>query len=113
MAKSWFPKPVGPRAALSDLTALIFQQHRRHRLVFLTLSIGITSLIVTGFVIEARDKNLIPGPKTIYVSDWKTTRTDAEIIAQQKIDSAERRAWKEERRRQFQRLDKAMTRWGF
>ena len=49
MAKSWFPKPVGPRAALSDLTALIFQQHRRHRLVFLTLSIGITSLIVTGF----------------------------------------------------------------
>jgi hypothetical protein len=113
MAKTrWFPRPVGPRAAMADFRALLFQQHRRHRLVFLTIAIGITSTIITGFIVESRDRSLLPGPQTIYVSDWAATRTDAEIIAQQKIDQKALHEAREERRRQFQKVDDDLKKLG-
>ena len=113
MAKTrWFPRPVGPRAVVADFRALLFQQNRRHRLVFLTIAIGITSTIITGFIIESRDRSLLPGPQTIYVSDWAATRTDAEIVARQKIDAKELHAAKAERRRQFQKVDDDLKKLG-
>jgi hypothetical protein len=114
MAKTrWFPRPVSPRTAIADFGALLMQQDRRHRLVFLTIAIGITSTIVTAFIVESRDRSLLPGPQTVYVYDWKATRTDSEIVAQQKIDQKALHEAKEERRQQFKRLDDKLTRLGF
>jgi hypothetical protein len=107
----WFPRPAGPRAVWEDLRGL-FSAKGRHKLVFLTISIGITSTIMTGFIVESRDRSLLPGPQTIYVSDWHADRTDAEIKAQQKIDMKELKEAREERRRQFQKLDDALKRLG-
>lgn len=113
MAKTrWFPRPVSPAAAFADFRALVFQQDRRHRLVFLTMAIGITSTIITAFIIESRDRTLLPGPQTIYVSDWHADRTDAEIQAQQKIDAKALHEAKEERRRQFQKIDDDLKKLG-
>lgn len=107
----WFPRPASPRAFWTDLRAFLLAQER-HKLVFAAIAIGITSLIVTGFIVESR-YGVLPGPQTIYASDWSTSRTDAEIIAQQKIDAKALHAAKAERRRQFQKVDNAMTRMGF
>ena len=107
----WFPRPAAPKTLLADIRAM-FGGSRRYRLVFGVLAIGMTSAIITLFVIDSHD-NIFPGPSTIYVSDWNADRSDAEIVAQQKIDMAKIHAAKAERRRQFQKLDDAMTSMGF
>lgn len=107
----WFPKPAGPRAVWADLRALVSAKER-HKLVFMTVAIGITSTIVTGFIVESRDRSLLPGPQTVYVANWRADRSDAEIQAQQKIDMKELKAAREERRQQFQRIDDSLKRLG-
>jgi hypothetical protein len=106
-----FPRPAKPKALLADLRGL-FAANRRHKLIFGAMAIGMTSLIITGFIVESRS-GVLPPASTIYASDWSENRTDAEITAQQKIDQKEIEAAKAERRRQFQKVDDAMTRWGF
>ncbi|NIJ07947.1 hypothetical protein FHS31_001557 [Sphingomonas vulcanisoli] len=108
---SWFPRPAAPKTLLADLRG-VFTGTRRHLLVFGAMAIGMTSAIITLFVIDSHD-NIGPGPQTIYVSDWSANRTDAEIIAQQKIDMVAIHKAKEERRKSFQRVDDAMKAWGF
>jgi hypothetical protein len=108
---AYFPRPARPKALLADFKAM-FAANRRHKLIFGAMAIGMTSLIVTGFILEARN-GILPGASTIYVSDWSATRTDAEIVKQQKIDQKDVEAYKAERRRQFKKVDEAMTRWGF
>jgi len=105
-----FPRPAKPKALLADIRAA-FGGDRRHRLIFAALAIGMTSLIVTGFIVESRS-GILPGASVIYASDWNENRTDAQIQAQQKIDQKELDAAKAERRRQFKKVDDAMTRWG-
>ena len=41
-----------------------------------------------------------------YVELYAPTRTDADIIVSQKQDSAERKAFREEKKRQFQAIEK-------
>lgn len=108
---SWFPRPAAPKALFADLRTA-FGGTRRHRLVFGALAVGMTSAIITLFVIDSHD-NIGPGPQTVYVSDWNANRSDAEIQAQQKIDMAAIHKAKEERRKGFQRVDDAMKAWGF
>jgi hypothetical protein len=107
---AYFPRPARPKALLADLRGL-FATNRRHKLLFGAMAIGMTSIIVTGFIVESHS-GVLPGPSTIYVSDWSVNRTDAEIIKQQTIDQKELDAAKAEKRRQFQKVDDAMTRWG-
>ena len=107
---AYFPRPARPKALLADLRGL-FAVNRRHKLLFGAMAIGMTSLIITGFILESRS-GVLPGRSTIYAADWSESRTDAEIIKQQKIDQKEVDAWKANRRRQFQKVDDAMTRWG-
>jgi len=107
----WFPKPASPRTLLNDSLAF-FTSKGRYRLVFLTIAIGITSTIITAFILESRDRTLLPGPQTIYVSDWHADRTDAEIKAQQAIDMKELKAAREERRRQWQKVDNDLKKLG-
>ena len=58
-------------------------------------------------------------PDIIYVQQWRLDRSEADILAQQKIDSAakaKRQAevdrLNEQKRASFKRIDDAMKRWG-
>ena len=108
---AYFPRPAKPKALLADLRGL-FAANRRHKLLFGAMAIGMTSIIITGFILESRS-GILPGASTIYAADWSANRTDAEIIKQQKIDQKIVNDYKAERRRQFQKVDDSMTRWGF
>ena len=107
---AYFPRPAKPKALLADLRGL-FAANRRHKLLFGAMAIGMTSIIITGFVLESRS-GILPGASTIYVADWSANRTDAEIIKQQKIDQKIVNDYKAERRRQFQKVDNDLKRLG-
>ena len=100
---SWFPKPSSPRAALSDFLAFVRQRSPEQRLAG-ALSLLITAIIVIVFFVDS-SINTAPPPQIIYVENYRADRTDAEIIAEQKQDEAERQAAAAERRRQFQKLE--------
>ena len=100
---SWFPRPVGPRAAFADLRA--FLRHRsREQVIGFALAVLATSIIVIEFFVDSKI-NTAPPPYIVYVDQWSANRTDAEIIAQQKKDQAEVEAFRKERQEQFQKLE--------
>ena len=100
---SWFPRPSGPRAAFADLRAFLRQGSREQRLGA-ALSLLVTMIIVIIFFVDSK-VNTAPPPSIVYVESWPTSRTDAEIIAQQQKDQAARDAALKERQRQFQALE--------
>lgn len=74
-----------PRSAWADLR--YFVAHRQpHQLGFFCLSIALTVLTIAAFVVDSRFEPEYHRD-IVYVEQWKLTRTDAEIIAQQKIDA--------------------------
>jgi hypothetical protein len=107
-----FPRPARPRALIADVKRLWNSGTRRYKLVFGALAIGMTSIMVTLFILESRWGVLPEGPQIIYASDWPADRTDAQIKAQQKIDQAVLDKARAERRREFQKLDDALKRSG-
>lgn len=107
------PRPASPRALIADIRAMLrVGAERRVKLLVGALSIGMTSLIVTLFILESRYGILPEGPQITYAQDWAADRSDAEIIAQQKIDQKARDTFKAEKRAAFQRVDRAMTKIG-
>ena len=103
---SWFPKPVGPRAALADLRA--FMRHRsREQFIGAALAVLVTMIIIIEFLVDSKI-NTAPPPQVVYAESWKADRTDAEIIAQQKVDQSKREAAAKEKQRQFQKLEKQL-----
>ena len=100
---SWFPRPVGPRAAFADLRAFL-RQRSREQVIGFALAILATAIIVIEFFVDSKI-NTAPPPYIVYVDQWSANRTDAEIIAQQKKDQAEVEAFRKERQEQFQRLE--------
>ena len=102
-AMAILPPMVGPRAALRDLAAFM-RQRSREQVIGAALALLATAIIVIEFLIDSKI-NTAPPPRIIYVEQWNANRTDAEIIAQQKIDQAEREAAIKERQRQFQKLE--------
>jgi hypothetical protein len=109
---SWFPRPAAPRALWADQRHVAGRGDRRYKLVALAVAVGMTSLIITLFVLEARHGILPEGPQITYAADYRSDRTDAEIVASQKVDQRERAAALAEKRRQFRKVDDAMSRWG-
>src|SRR3546814_16713836 len=83
-----FPQPVSPKRALIDLRDYLMEG-RRHKILFLLLAIAATWVIVWGFLIDSKT-NTAPGRQIIYVQDWAADRSDADIIAQQKVDLLKR-----------------------
>src|SRR3546814_5964357 len=79
-----FPQPVSPKRALIDLRDYLMEG-RRHKILFLLLAIAATWVIVWGFLIDSKT-NTAPGRQIIYVQDWAADRSDADIIAQQKVE---------------------------
>ena len=103
---SWFPRPVGPIAAIRDLAAHVRHSSREQR-IGATLAVLVTIIIVIEFLVDSQI-NTAPGPTVIYVEQWDTNRTDAEIVADQKKRQAAKDAAEKERQRQFQELQKEL-----
>jgi hypothetical protein len=102
----WFPKPVGPRAAFNDLRAFM-RQRSREQVIGAMLAVLVTTVIVIEFLVDSKI-NTAPPPQVVYAESWSASRTDAEIIADQKKDQAKRDAYAKEKQRQFQKLEKQL-----
>ena len=100
-----------PFPAIRDLRVFLHQR-APHELWFGLLAIVLTTLLLAGFVVDSRVAEPVKPAEIIYVKSWPLSRSDQDIIAQQKLDMIdnEKRAaeWRKaqlERQRQFQRLD--------
>ena len=100
------PRPSSPRTAWYDLKAF-FSGPQRHKLLFGLLAILMPAIIVYGFIRDGRT-NILPGRSIMYIQSWPADRSDAEIVAQQKIDQKKREAAQLERQRAYQRLEKQL-----
>jgi hypothetical protein len=101
---SWFPSPSSPRAAFRDLAAFM-RQRSREQVIGGALAFLVTAIIVIEFVVDSKI-GTAPPPQIVEVQLYPSNRTDAEIIADQKKDMAERAAFEKEKQRQFQKLEK-------
>ena len=101
---SWFPRPSSPSAAFRDLAAFM-RQRSREQLIGASLAVLVTAIIVIEFVVDAKI-GTAPPPTVTYVELYPANRTDADIVADQKKDQAEKAAWEKEKQRQFQKLEK-------
>ena len=72
----------------------------------MALSLFMTVLIFGIFALDFRQAHVVP-EQIIYVQSWPKGRTDAEIKAQQKIDSAQMHAAQKARQEQFKKLARA------
>ena len=99
---SWFPRPVGPRAAFADLAA-VWRGTSREQRIGAALAILATAVIIIEFMVDSKI-NTAPTPQLVYVEQWSANRTDEEIVREQKADQAEKEAIARERQRQFQNL---------
>jgi hypothetical protein len=100
---SWFPKPSSPRAAFRDLAAFIRQREREH-VIGAALAFLVTVIIVIEFLVDA-NIGTAPPPQVVEVELYPSNRTDAEIMADQKKDMANKLAAQHERQPQFQKLE--------
>jgi hypothetical protein len=100
---SWFPRPSSPRAAFSDLIAFVRQREREH-VIGASLALLVTIIIVIEFLVDAKI-GTAPPPQVVEVELYPSNRSDAEIVADQKKDMAEKLAAQKERQRQFQKLE--------
>jgi hypothetical protein len=103
---SVFPRPVGPRAALSDLAAFL-RQRSREQVIGGALALLVTAIILIEFFVDSKIGTASP-PQVVEVQLYAPNRTDAEIKADQKKDQAKRHAYQAEKQRQFQELEKKL-----
>jgi hypothetical protein len=109
-----FWRRISPIRAATDLYRYM-RARRRHEMVFLVLSFSLTWGIMLAMIEESRIEH--PYKREIqYFQNWRADRTDAEIIAQQKIDGpreAAAQAAQEKReadqRAAFKRMDDQMN----
>jgi hypothetical protein len=103
-AMAILPPMVGPRAALKDLKAFLGQRSRE-QVLGATLAVLVTIIILIIFFVDSKI-NTAPEPTIVYVENYGPGRTDADIIADQKKASEDRRKAEEARQREFQKLEK-------
>jgi hypothetical protein len=104
------PRPATPAALVRDLRAF-WRDRPRGQWVAAVLAVTVTSAIVLGFYLDSRSI-APPREQVIFIDSWPATRSDAEIIAKQKADQAERDAAIAAHRRELQRIDQALNRLG-
>ena len=83
------------------------RQRSREQVIGASLAFLVTGIIVFEFVIDAKI-GTAPTPTVTYVELYPSNRTDADIIADQKKDQAEKPAAQKEQQRQFQKLEKQL-----
>ena len=65
------------------------RQRSREQLIGASLALLVTAIIVIEFVVDTK-MGLAPPPQITYVDLYSSNRTDAEIIADQKKDQADK-----------------------
>ena len=104
---SWFPKPVGPRAALSDLLAFM-RQRSREQVIGAALAVLVTAIIVIEFLVDSKI-DTAPPPQIVYVEalsvepDRRRDHRRPEEGPGEASDAADK-----EKQRQFQKLEKQL-----
>jgi hypothetical protein len=101
---SWLPRPSSPRAAIRDLLAFLRHSSREQR-IGAALALLATAIIVIEFLADSYF-GAVPTPTPVYVELYPSNRTDADIIADQKKDQAEKAAAEKEQQRQYKELAK-------
>ena len=101
-----FPPVSRPSVAFRDLLAFMRQRSREQVIGFI-LAVLVTIIIVIVFLVDSKI-NTAPPPRVVYVELYDSNRTDADIIADQKKDQAEKEAYAREKQRQFQELEKKL-----
>ena len=103
--------------AIQDLRVYLAQESP-HKLGFALLSVVLFGALLIGFTIDSRQEVTYHRDIT-YVDQWPANRTDAQIIAQQKIDGpieAKRKAEEAARAKalqdDFKRLDDKLKKVG-
>jgi hypothetical protein len=91
---------------MRDLFAFMRHTSREQR-IGAALALLATGIIVFEFVIDSRF-GAMPTPTPTYVELYASNRTDAEIIADQKKDQAEKAAMEKEKQRQLKELGKRL-----
>jgi hypothetical protein len=114
----FFPRPSRPGVVLADLRAFLATR-QRHQWLFAALSLAIPFYFVTLMLFNSKEKAYKP-PEVTFVTSYAKNRTDAEIRAQQKIDTeklkaekAERERIMGERRRKLEPITKKLDELGF
>ena len=105
-AMAILPPMVGPRAALRDLTAFM-RQRSREQIIGASLAVLVTIIIVVIFFVDSKI-NTAPPQQVVYIESFPADRTDADIIADQKKASEQRRKAEEARRQEFEKLQKQL-----
>lgn len=107
-----------PIAAINDLRQFL-SGREKHELVFAFLAMFVTFSILVAFYLDSGDLKAPYKRQIQYVESWPADRSDAEIIAAQKADTANRarreaelKKRQDENRAALKRLDDALTRWG-
>ncbi len=113
-----FLRFFSPTGAWRDLRTY-FALRQRHEFAIFGVALALTIVIFWGMILESR---IPPKPyhrDIIYFQNWRADRTDAEIIAQQKIDGAEQtrqanelKRLQAERRAQFKKVDDGLKAYG-
>ncbi|WP_353203974.1 hypothetical protein [Sphingomonas sp.] len=113
-----FRQYFSPIRAYHDLRSYVVTR-RPHQIGFMALSLVLSYTMIVGTL----DVTRMPKPayhrEVIYVQQWRADRTDAEIIAQQKIDGVEQTRQEQELKRlqaerkvQLKKLDNALKSFG-
>ena len=113
-----FLDSLSPIRAWRDLRKYVVTR-RPHQIGFMGLSLVLTYTMILGTLDVAR---IPPKPyerEIIYVQQWRADRSDAEIVAQQKIDGVEQTRQEKELKRlqaerqvQLKRLEETMKSYG-
>ncbi len=96
---------VSPVAVIADLR-IFFAARQRHEFIFAALALAIPGFFIAMFVLSAKEAPY-KNPDIIFIEDYTGGRTDAQIRAKQKIDSAKAKEQKavddaeEAKRQQF------------
>ena len=104
------PRPSSPRAVWADLRAFAAER-RPHHWAAAGLALAMPVFLIVLFLVDGRT-NTAPPAQIVYVKSWPANRTDAEIIAEQKIDQARREKARKEHQEQFKKLDDKLERLG-
>ena len=107
---------IQPKGALADLRYFLGRR-QPHRWGFAALSLTVTGVTLWAFWHDSKFKPVYHRD-IIYVQQWRADRTDAEIIAQQRIDGPKEAARKaeearqlEENRQKFQKIKDKLDAW--
>jgi hypothetical protein len=105
-----------PRA-YRDARRLLLSRRNWYEVWFLLLAMAVASAVIAGFV---HDSRVVPAyhEDIVYVQSWPLDRSEAEILADQKLYAAKKakeqaaiEKAEKERQAQFQRLQNATAPW--